>query len=280
MKRLPKPTYSAKSAYLTCISSVVRNALSTRLSSATASVVSASEEFDRAAVIQELHRIPPSDLSGILATKTDLINVYTERMLRKGSAGRPIYNKILNSPPNKRCPLCGHRDVSTLDHHLDKDTFPLLSVAPLNLVPACKDCNHIKLSFVPTSSDNETVHPYYDDTDDDVWLKATIVETVPIGIGFSVIQPYSWNVRKYNRVKNHFDLFALDSLYESNAATEVSNIEYERANLFRKSGSQALAESLSESQLSRELVSLNSWQAALYRALATNSWYLAGNAFN
>jgi hypothetical protein len=279
MKKLPRPTYSAKSAYLTCISTVVQDALNVRLSSATDAVVSASIEFDSAAKVQRLHGILPNNLSGLLVTKRDLINVYIERMVRKGSPGRNIYNKLLNSPLNKRCPLCGHREVSTLDHHLDKDTFPLLSVAPLNLVPACKDCNYIKRSFFPTSSDDETIHPYYDETDDDVWLKATVIETLPAGIEFSVIQPNSWQPTKFNRVKNHFELFELNSLYESNAATELSNIQYEKTNLFRNSGKQALAESLMESQISREQIALNSWQSAFYRALATNSWYLTGNAF-
>lgn len=279
MKKLPRPAFSAKSAYLTCISSVVQCALKDRLSSATEAVVNSSKDFDAAAKIQQLHQILPHDLTGMHASKKDLINVYKERMLDKNSPGRTIYERILNSPPNKRCPLCGHREVSTIDHYLDKGSFPLLSVAPLNLVPACKDCNYVKLSFHPASSDEETLHPYYDETDDELWLEAIIIETVPIGVVYGVVRPNSWPPLKFNRVKHHFELFNLGPLYESNAATELSNIQYEKTNLYRSSGTKELAASLRDSKESREKISLNSWQSALYRALAINSWYLLGGAF-
>ncbi|MFN0141306.1 MAG: HNH endonuclease [Pyrinomonadaceae bacterium] len=279
MRRLSVPKVSAKSAYLTCISSVVQTGLKNRLEDATDSVVAASRDFDRAARSENLHEYEPQDIGGFSFNSNDLVRVYEERMVKKGSSGRWIYDEILSSPSNRRCPLCFHREVSTLDHHLDKASFPLLSVVPLNLVPACKDCNYAKLSFNPTHQEEQTIHPYYDDVNDAIWLSAKVIEEKPAAMEFYFQKPADWNVLKSNRVEHHFKLFNLRSLYSSNANNELQNIRYQYSQLLKSSGQEALGDVLRIAAESRERVALNSWQAATYRELSTNEWYLAGSAF-
>ena len=103
-----------------------------------------------------------------------MIKVYTNRMAKEGAPGRPVYNALKLAA--RRCPLCGHRDVSTLDHYLPKTAFPLLCVTPSNLVPACSDCNKVKSDALPATAADQTLHPYFDDADQDAWLKAEVVQ--------------------------------------------------------------------------------------------------------
>src|SRR5262245_19880217 len=81
---------------------------------------------------------------------SEMVAVYDNRLVKKTAPGRRIYDKIFTSAPNDKCPLCGHRNVKTLDHYLPKALFPALTVTPINLIPACSDCNKAKLSTAPT----------------------------------------------------------------------------------------------------------------------------------
>ncbi|WP_053161421.1 HNH endonuclease [Streptomyces caatingaensis] len=64
---------------------------------------------------------------------------------------------------NELCPLCGISKVTTIDHQLLKGRYPLLAVVPVNLVPACRDCNTGKGEEAPATAEDQPLHPYYDD---------------------------------------------------------------------------------------------------------------------
>ena len=63
-------------------------------------------------------------------------------MVRKNGPGRATYDLLKLSAKGGFCPLCGQRNVSTLDHYLPKESYPDLSILPINLVRACSDCNY------------------------------------------------------------------------------------------------------------------------------------------
>lgn len=218
--------------------------------------------------------MPQDDIWGV--KKEEMINVYTQRMVKKDSAGRQTYDKLLASPVHGRCPLCGQGLVNTLDHHLPKSLYPALAVVPTNLIPSCFDCNKAKLDIKPISAEYETIHPYFDDIETDLWLHARVIEESPTGIQFFVKAPENWNDVKSKRVKHHFKTFKLSSLYTSLAASELSGIQYSLANLFSKVGDQGVEAYLREEASSREKVYLNSWQTAMYKALADSYWFCSG----
>ncbi|CAM5719997.1 hypothetical protein SALBM311S_12175 [Streptomyces alboniger] len=91
--------------------------------------------------------------------------------------------------------LCGHRDVSTLDHQLPKMKYPLLAVVPINLVPACGICNWLKGEHVPeTASEQTHFYPYYDDVADQQWLFARLksdFENRPPEVSYQIRPPRS-----------------------------------------------------------------------------------------
>lgn len=75
----------------------------------------------------------------------------------------------------RTCPMCGYGQVLTLDHYLPKDAYPEFSILPLNLVPACSDCNNFKSNFIRSTEGARFIHPYFDDISSlPPLLKATI----------------------------------------------------------------------------------------------------------
>jgi hypothetical protein len=171
-----------------------------------------------------LHTLPNSDGVGGCVTTLEMVRLYDWRFARKGSPGRAIYDAIFSAA--NRCPLCGHGTVSTLDHHLPKTQYPALAVTPLNLVPACSDCNKNKINFVPVSSADETLHPYFDDVEDDTWLVAKVIEVAPAALRFRVQAPAYWSAILAERVRRHFRMLNLSHLYGAQSATEISNIRH------------------------------------------------------
>ncbi|MGZ2376663.1 hypothetical protein ACVI3U_004629 [Sinorhizobium medicae] len=123
MLKLDKPAHSALDTFTLCISRVKNVNLKNRLNAATNAVVAASAAYDVAGPLQNLHSIPRV-ASVVAVTKDEMETVYTQRMAGSKGPGRPVYDEIFASAPNGRCPLCAHRNVMTLDHHLPQSPLP------------------------------------------------------------------------------------------------------------------------------------------------------------
>lgn len=197
-------------------------------------------------------------------------------MAKKGAPGRKFYDKLIISPPNGICPLCSHRAVTTLDHYLPKSKYPRLSVVPINLIPACSDCNKSKLGGYPTLPEEEIIHPYFDDIENDLWLTATVNQTTPPTIQYDVTPSPVWEQLLAERVKFHFDSFLLAKLYSTQAAVELVQINSSLIKLHKVSGIDGVRKYLLEAADSRNHANINSWQAAMYNAMATDDWFCDG----
>jgi 5-methylcytosine-specific restriction endonuclease McrA len=278
MRKLAKPPHPPGEVFLTCISRVRNESLKARLEAVEPYIIAAATAFDVAATNVQLHTIPThSDVGGrVRVTKDEMVAVYDGRMVHKESPGRQIYDEIITAPAQGRCPLCGQRDVTTLDHHLPKTHFPSLAVVPANLVPSCSDCNKVKLSVVPQTQEEQTLHPYYDDVENDRWLEATVVESRPAALTFEVRPPATWGNTKSLRATNHFAVFKLGPLYSSQAAAELSNIRHFLRVVHCQAGPEGVRNHLAEMSTSCEEANLNSWQTATYRALSSSQWYCEG----
>ncbi|WP_338704070.1 hypothetical protein V2W30_39950 (plasmid) [Streptomyces sp. Q6] len=242
-------------------------------------MVDADSEYTAAASGAGLHTLETEDFELAEVTNDEMVAVYKSRMAKKGASGRGIYDELILSAPGGCCPLCGQRNVSTLDHHLPKKLFPALAVAPLNLVPACADCNKLKLDAAPSSREQETLHPYFDAISDDPWLAATVVETKPAAVQFFVDPPAHWDASLTERVKRHCVLFQLPKLYAAQAAPEISGIAYHLTNLYSAAPAQGAVKVrafLVDQAESRRHARVNSWQGAMYQALADSTWYCDG----
>jgi 5-methylcytosine-specific restriction endonuclease McrA len=273
MKKLTRPNDDAVVVFEACIDRVRDVGLKRRLQSCAAEIGIASAEFDQKASLAELHTINTKDNVANSVTVDEMKKVYTGRMAKKLAPGRVYYDKLMSLPEHGRCPLCSQRVVSTLDHHLPKAHYPSLAVSPLNLIPACQDCNKTKSEDIPANSEQETLHPYYDDVEDISWVKAKLTETIPVVVEFYVDPPDDCNEVLKKRLKYHFNTFKLATLYSSHAAEELASIEFIAKRIFEDSGSDELRRFLRDTADSRKQVSKNSWQTAFYTCLYESEWF-------
>ncbi len=276
MWSLNRPTLSAQSVFNTCISRVRKPELAARLAAAEPAIVDASARFDHAARAHTLHGIAVHDIVAPDITVTEMQKVYAQRMAQNGSPGRDIYDKIFASAPGGRCPLCMQRSVSTLDHHLPKAHYPALAVAPLNLIPACSDCNKAKLDTVPGTAEDVPLHPYYDDLGNDVWLTATVIQRQPAALRYVIARSDNWDNTLYARVNKHFNSLGLAALYASEAAEELLNIRHQLQILHNANPLDGVREELKHRAESCAAVRANGWRTAAYRAWSENDWFCEG----
>jgi len=278
VKRLPKPENDAGDTYAACISRVRDRELKSKLENLRDDIEESAANYDVKAQSNQLHEIAGTgDYGGV--SGSEIQKVYKDRMAKSGTPGRPIYDQLM-IVPQRRCPLCSHRDVSTLDHYLPESEFSLLVVTPFNLVPSCKDCNFNKKTFVPSSSENHTFHPYYDDFDDAVWLVAHIVQSDPLGVQFQPVKPLAWDDSKFNRARHHFEKMKLHALYSDNAVSELIEVRAILCELFSLGGCETLTEEMAAREASIRRARPNSWRAALFAAAAADVWFCEGGFKN
>lgn len=273
MWTLNRPIYSARDTFVICISRVRVPLLKTRLEGVADAIEEASDEYEVAALVSSLHEIVASDLVGVDVTRDEMVRVYTDRMAKKGAPGRYIYDEIFAAPAQGKCPLCGHRDVETLDHHLPKAHYPALAVAPLNLVPACYSCNKAKLDAIPGGAPEVCLHPYFDVIDNRRWLRAEVIETRPAALRFCVDPPAEWDALLRLRVNNHFRTLGLGELYASESAEELLNIRHQMSEILAAVGAVAVRAELESRAASALQARRNGWRTAAYEAWATSDWF-------
>lgn len=274
MRSLPAPRVSAETSYRTSIRRVADANLKQRLKSIVHEVVAASDGLATAAAAGTVAAIQPAVAVGSV-TSAELKAVYKHRFARLGAPGRIFYDELITSPPNGKCPLCAHRDVATLDHFLPQSAHPALIVAPLNLVPACSDCNKAKLAHTPSSAETVTLFPYFDKIDDQQWLVAAVEQTSPASVHFWVAPP-GWPEELADRVAHHFKIFGLAELYAVQAAEELLNIRRDLQRVFEAEGEPGVSSHLRDMATSREDAHMNSWQTATYKAFAESTWFCDG----
>ena len=279
MRVVIKPHLVAKDVYEICISKVRNRTLKESLHHISASIEAADRDYQEKSAEQKWFLIESSDgvggVGGVVG-KAEMEKVYTQRMVGQKAPGRTLYDQLKNAAPNGICPLCGQRAVSTLDHFLPKSDFPSLVVVPLNLIPACSDCNKAKLDKVPDRESEQILHPYYDDVAGEQWLFAEVKETTPGYIRFytSAVDVYAEVLNE--RIKFHFIELGLGNLYMSNANSTVTEIQFRLNRLHEKGGKNSVKAYLEEEEESRRSNHINSWNTAAYQAMMNSDWFCDG----
>jgi len=273
MRNIEKPKFDSIDVLKLCISKIKDVDLKERLTNIEVELKNAVDEFEDKAPNLLLHTIKKHSKVNGNVSKDEMVKVYDQRMVNAESPGRTIYNQLMKSAKYGLCPLCGHRIVNTLDHYLPKTVFPIYSVVPINIVPACSACNRTKFSITATCPDNEFIHPYYDDLESEEWLCAEVIQSKPISIRFYVSKPDKWDQILFNRVKNHLELLELNYLYSTHSAVELISIESLIKEIYRTGGSHAVKDHLNSCYKSKVAVSLNWWQTVFYKALFDSEWY-------
>lgn len=275
MRMVPRPSRTAEEAFKVCISKYRRtNKLKAPLDAAVEAIGEASSRYVVAADASTLWNLKEDDFQVAGVTSDDMEGVY-DRLVDNRHPARLIYDEILAAA--EVCPSCGHNKPSTLDHFLPKGKYPALAVDPSNLVPACKDCNFIKLSQTAERPEDEGFHPYFGVMPNEPWLSGRVLETSPAAVEYYVDPPTAWNDVLKARVRNHFSAYGLAELYAVQAGTLISGIRrYVNDNLYSTGGAVAVHSYLRDMAESYADPYVNCWQAAAYRTLSGSDWYCDG----
>jgi len=273
MIKLEKPKMNQKDIINDCIENMREGPVKERIKDSVDEIVCKSLLYDKKAEKEELSSIKIHSKLENGATKADMIKLYDNKFVPQKEKGRIYYDAIKLLAKNNKCPYCGQREVSTLDHYLPKALYPTYAVTSYNLVPSCKDCNFGKLDTDLDTRENEVIHPYYDDFSTEKWIVAEMIEEEPIAFEFKVQCPKEWDVIKQKRAEYHFKCFDLNDLYKPYASEEFMCC-YERIKRLYKRGGKALAiENLKEEIEDRDRVRLNTWQSAMYQAVIDSNWF-------
>ncbi|MCW2277658.1 HNH endonuclease [Heliophilum fasciatum] len=274
MIRMKKPENNIDIIISDCVSNYRDEDLRNRFKSSIAFIERYTEKFDNEMMRNNVHSLQPHNSVNGTVSDDEMVKLYDDKFSKRDQPGRKHYDKIKVSAQNGRCPFCGIRPVYTLDHFLVKNSFPTLAVSPMNLVPACRDCNTIKGNKQFSCYEDTHLHPYYDDLGNEIWLEAIVKKTSDIVVLYKVKKPDSWNESLFQRMKNHFDLFDLNTIFSLQAVDEIASSIYKFKNIKEIAGQDALYKDLSGTLKSCEKASLNGWKSALYRALATDRWFV------
>ena len=276
MLKVDRPKAKALDVFKSCVSIIEDPALKARFKSVEAIIEDAATAYESAADESNLFTIPiQNDVSGIIS-KAEMAALYTTRMVRKSTPGRVYYDQIIGAPKHDRCPLCAQRTVSTLDHYLPKALYPALAVTPDNLVPSCGDCNKIKKAVQIHAQDEQTLHPYFDEIGDAIWLQAVLTESTSPTLKYRVGDVLGWTDLMVNRMKEHFKTFELGRLYCSHSAVELINIKLSLRRTYDAAGADAVRSHLQMQAESYAASNPNSWQSAMYRCLTASDWFCGG----
>lgn len=276
MRSLPKPDMTGVMALELCASSIRDVDLKARLLHAKVAVAAAELQYLEHGEAATLYSIAQANNVGGQLSGKQMERVYNGTFVRSRKT-REVYSQLKKACANDICPLCGQGTVHQLDHYLPITNFPVFGLTSINLIPACSDCNKYKLVHVPSTAEEQTIHPYFDNVETEQWLVGEVVEAAPPSVAFAVRAPDSWTEVQVERIRTHFRIFKLGALYATHAAVEINNMRYA---LKKMAATPDSANRISAHLLDRAescaQVHVNSWQRATFEALANSQWFCAG----
>lgn len=280
MRNLARPPFKAEEIFEDCVRGIGNAAKVDEFRRAKYIIDNAESDYLTAAndhILYELAALEADNDTLLFETlsKKDILGLYSSQMVPAKKAARHYYDKLLVSCPQRRCPFCGFGRATTLDHFLNKADFPWLAIVPINLVPACKDCNQRKGTGRAVTSDEQVLHPYFERNflSDNQWLFASVIPDEPLSIDYSVSPPLDWDRATRLRVERHFEEFELRSRFAVEASTELSSLRF-TLGILENAGRNAIKQHLRTIALGEYMSSKNSWRTALYQALSESDWYI------
>lgn len=276
MRALPIPTLNHEVIYRACAEQTQSAADRAILLEMTQRAVAAGVVYRASGVQGRLDTVTSINLDA--QERALLSELYDRRMPQHRGSGRAAYDELKSSAP--LCPYCSIGEVYELDHFLPKSAFPELNVCPVNLIPICHPCNHIKLEARPLAEDQYFLHPYFDVLPNVRWLFASlaIASGGPIlKFNVSLDDQYGALAR---RLKYHFHELELDRRFKTLAATVLVELEAEIAEHLGVLNASGMAEhfrELGNRSFSRHG---NSLETAAYFAASESEEYCSGSYKN
>ncbi|WP_447957649.1 HNH endonuclease [Vreelandella sp. EE7] len=217
-------------------------------------------------------------------TKGKLVNLYENNLRNKEKPARRIYESLLASA-NEKCPFCG--DIGhpkNLDHFLPLAHYPQFSVLPVNLIPACRDCNMgEKGDDFADQAEDQIIHPFLDKEIfyNQQWVFARYINDGGGVVEYYVQPPAEWQEVDKSRVSKHFHDFDLGRRYGIEAGKHLSELIDQRNSFYNVMGRKVPLEELTEDLVDVLFAPLieggtfaNHWKKVMYGALSTSQEFL------
>lgn len=206
------------------------------------------------------------------------MNWYYKHRLIASTPGKKIVSEILGLSKG-RCAFCHIAKATTLDHSFPKSRYPRLAVDPLNLVPACRDCNLGR----NVGHGTVTISPYFDHWVEDVpWLEASVEDAErPEDLVFRPTRHSSFTDDRWEALNEFFEETDLNARYADLAIDEFLPLAAE----FRRNYDTLLLHEIVEVLTERvatkqETLGPNRWQTAAFAAWLNSAssidWRTAG----
>jgi 5-methylcytosine-specific restriction endonuclease McrA len=274
VKNLPPPTIDRRALYQTCVKQTQDKAVKALLLGMTSRIMRAGAKYSNAAASGRLHKVKKMQLGDRENAKLSM--VYDRRMVPLTGRGRAAYDEIKGAAA--KCPYCSDGEVYELDHFLPKAASPEFNVLPINLIPICHPCNHIKLERKPEGVRKYFLHPYFDQLPQTAqWLFAEIKRSGngPVLIYRVELDPNGYGAVAH-RLKYHFRELELDRRFKEASSTVLVELEAildEHLGQFDADQIAAHYEDLGRRHLR---LHGNKLEMAAYFAAAANKDYCAG----
>lgn len=88
-----------------------------------------------------------------------------------------LHAKIIEANGGKivlKCPICGLRDTSDMDHYVPRQLFPEYSIHAYNLIPTCHQCNIDKSNLWCENGHRLIFNAYYDKPTDELLFDVSV----------------------------------------------------------------------------------------------------------
>jgi 5-methylcytosine-specific restriction endonuclease McrA len=269
---LTKPAFTTRIVFDKCLEKIKKPDLKRNFQSCISVIVQESDLLEDKIQKNTVFTILRNPNVSALIEKKDMVWLYENALSKKGRPARAIYDKIKNSAPDGICPLCSLRYVDTLDHYLPKTLYPVFSVTPINLIPACTPCNIGKKIKFPLSDVDQTLHPYYDNVNNINWISAKVLQSNPVSVTFYASPPPEWDPVLQKKVIHHFESYNLNDVFSANGNRRL----YGDLSFLKKQSNintAALKKHLMESHESNLSLGVNSVEAVLFKTLHDDDWF-------
>jgi hypothetical protein len=281
VRRLAAPCVSAEEAFNSCKNGIGTADLKNRVEAGIGGLSQIAALYESQAKTGELFTVAPfpkdADENAVVAvdlTKKEFINLYEYYLRNTDKPGRAIYDALMVAADEK-CPFCGGIGrPRNLDHFMPKAFFPQFSTIPMNLIPACRDCNMDGKGqgFAQTAYE-QILHPYLDNDRFFIeqWVYAHVIPGNPCSIEYFVCAPEHWNTIDQRRVAAHFHDFELAKRYSIQAAEELAILISQRRGFMKQLPSVDFSQYLASFIDSPLFV--NHWKKVMYQCLAVDEWF-------
>jgi hypothetical protein len=181
------------------------------------------------------------------------------------------------------CPYCGFGPIEDLDHHLQRAVYKLLSIFPLNLVPACATCNRRKPRSPASDSTKHLLNVYLEDfTDHAFFVVHAELDSISGGLKltFQIAKTHGMSDEVFDRLKHHIEIFHLQDRLLHQANIYLGDFEVALADQLASGDAPAVKDYLTRcANANAKRHGLNDWRTALLKGLTDCDAFCAGGFF-